>query len=606
MAAGLSAAVLLPSKAFVEAEDAATQLQNTLMDKNGVSAGFENLSKVAVQLGNQLPGATADFMSMASQLKGLGVSTDTIAGGALKAAAYLAVIGKDRGVTYESAAEAMGKLGKSFGIAANDMVPFADTLQRALHMGTDLTEIQYAMAKVSPGLKGLGVQGLGVANDLVPLVAMLTSTGMSGETAGTGLEKIVAAAAKKGKFTTIPALVKDLEKLNKLKPSEKLVKFQKLFGEEGARTAAVIAAGGYDEMVKKMEAQASMQLRINKSLGTLGNLWDAATGTFTNAMVAFATAYAPELKALTERINGLSEKLLNWADKNPGVIKNVLKMAGAFVGVKLAAAGVAFGIGLITKAMSANPIGLLVQAIAIAAPFIYEHWGEITEFMKTSWNDALIWIDAKFQGLVDGLLLAVNAVRGIFNFSDITVTLPKLSNSFSVGGVDKAPGVAVPPLISESVPKQSWFGGFFDKANDIGAHGMRPPGADSPVKIPAMPKVDTKGLGGFVGVVQGAKSAANQSPVKPPAMPSIDTKGFAGFVGDMGEAGQSAKPVATQSPLDRQRIVQSAAPAQPVKGAIEVNFNNAPQGMRVEPAKSGGNVNVKPNVGYRSFATGLQ
>ncbi|MGZ5001270.1 MAG: hypothetical protein ACXV7F_13310, partial [Methylomonas sp.] len=292
---------------------------------------------------------------------------------------------------------------------------------------------------------------------------------------------------------------------------------------------------------------------------------------FTNAMVAFSTAYAPELKALAEGINGLSEKLLNWSDKNPEVIKTVLKMAGAFVGVKLAAAGVAFGIGLITTAMKANPIGLLVQAIAIAAPLIYGHWGQITEFMKTSWNDALVWIDAKFQMFVDGLLLAANAVRGIFNFSDITVTLPKLSNSFSIGGAENSPGVAVPPLVSESVPKQGWFGGFFDKGNDIESHGMRPPGAKSPVKLPAMP--------------------------------SVNANGFDGFVSD---AGQGSAPAAAQSPLDRQRIVQAAAPAQPVKGSIEVNFNNAPQGMRVEPAKSGGNVNVKPNVGYRSFATGMQ
>jgi hypothetical protein len=563
MAAGLSAAVLLPAKAFVEAENAATQLQNTLMDKNGISAGFDSISKVAVQLGNQLPGTTADFMSMASQLKGLGVETETIAGGALKAAAYLAVIGKERGVTYELAAEAMGKLGKSFGIAAKDLVPFADTLQRALHMGTDLTEIQYAMAKVSPGLKALGVQGLGVANDLVPLVAMLTSTGMSGETAGTGLEKIVSAAAKQGKFTTIPALVKDLEKLNKLSPSEKLTKFQKLFGEEGARTAAVIAAGGYAEMARKMEAQASMQLRINKSLGTLGNLWEAATGTFTNAMVAFATAYAPELKALTANINSLTEKLLDWSAKNPEVIKTVLKMAGAFVGVKLAAMGIAMGIGLITTAMNANPIMLLVSAIAIAAPLIIDNWDLITSTLTNGWNNAVNGILSVWNGVVDGIMLGVNAVRDALNAL------------LGVFGDFQIPEIKMPDL---KLPSLSEIGGkigsmVFDM-NATAAHGMRPPGSESPVKMPALP--------------------------------SIDTKVFDGFLSDMGGAGQGVKPAPAQIPLDRQRLIQAAAPAQPVKGAIEVNFNNAPQGMRVEPTKSSGNVNVKPNVGYRSFATGMQ
>jgi hypothetical protein len=45
-------------------------------------------------------------------------------------------------------------------------------------------------------------------------------------------------------------------------------------------------------------------------------------------------------------------------------------------------------------------------------------------------------------------------------------------------------------------------------------------------------------------------------------------------------------------------------PQQPVRGNIDVNFKNAPQGMRVTPTKAGGPVSVTPNVGYRSFAGG--
>ena len=39
---------------------------------------------------------------------------------------------------------------------------------------------------------------------------------------------------------------------------------------------------GYEEFAKKMEAQASLNQRVNEQLGTLTNLWDAASGTFTN------------------------------------------------------------------------------------------------------------------------------------------------------------------------------------------------------------------------------------------------------------------------------------------------------------------------------------
>lgn len=49
------------------------------------------------------------------------------------------------------------------------------------------------------------------------------------------------------------------------------------------------------------------------------------------------------------------------------------------------------------------------------------------------------------------------------------------------------------------------------------------------------------------------------------------------------------------------------APAAQVKasGQIEVSFKDAPQGMRVEQAKTGGDVPINTNVGYRSYATGM-
>lgn len=491
MAAGLGAAILIPARAFVEAENAATQLQNTLMNKNGVSGGFKELSAIAIDLGNKLPGTTADFMAMASTLRSLGVSTEVLTGGALKATAYLAVVGKPLGVTYESAAQAVGKLGNSFGIAANDLLPFTDTLQRTLHLGIDLEQIQYAMARVSGPLKAVGKSGLGVANDLVPLVAMLVQSGVSGEEAGTGIKKMISVAAMHGKFTTIQAMVAGLEKMNKLAPSQKLMAFKKMFGEEHAGKAAIIAAGGYGEMIKKMEAQASLQQRINNSLGTLGNLWEAATGTFTNAMVAFATAYAPELKQLAQSINDVSGNLQAWCTANGPTIKMILETAAAFTGVKLACVGVAFGIGLITAAMRMNPIMLLVQAIAVAAPYIYEHWGEITEFFKTSFDGAITWIQAKFKNLIDGLMLGVNTIRHLFNFSDLAFKMPSFAPS----------------------------------------NGMIPPGA--------------------------------------------------------------------ASPLVRQRMIQSSRAT--VSGGIDVNFNNAPPGMRVQPQQQRGPFAVTPNVGYRTI-----
>ena len=512
MGAGLVTALALPTKAFIEAENAATQLQNTLMNQAGVSAGFAELSKIAIELGNKLPGTTADFMAMASQLKSLGVSTEVLTGGALNATAYLAVVGKPLGVTYETAAEAVGKLANAFGIVASDLVPFADVLQRTLHMGIDLQQMQYAMARVSGPLKAMGKQGIGVAKDLVPLVAMLIQAGVEGEQAGTGIKKMIEVSALKGKFTNISALVGDLEKLNTLDPAKKMEVFKKMFGEEHAGKAMIIAAGGYDAMLKKMEAQASLQQRINNSLGTLGNLWEAATGTFTNAMVALATAYAPELKQLADSINTISAKLQVWSAENGKTIKTVIEMAGAFIGLKLAFATTAIGIGLITAAMRANPLVMILQAIALAAPLIINNWGEITDFFKTRWEKLLNTMSKQFHSFVAMIEDLINGFRSIFNLGDIKLTLPSLPQGFADG-----------------------LGGYFSDASNVAAGGMRPPGQ-------------------------------------------------------------------AQLPADRKSILAARSI---VSGGISVDFNNAPQGMRVNPGQIRGPLAVTPNVGYRSILDGL-
>jgi len=149
-------------------------------------------------------------------------------------------------------------------------------------------------------------------------------------------------------------------------------------------------------------------------------------------------------------------------------------------------------LGVVNTLTRMNPFIAIATALITLAPLIYNNWGAITDFIKSSFDAAITWITDKFTAFIN----------------------------FFKNGLESLKSLA-PSL-----------GGFFDDAEKTQAHGMRPPGAESPT---------------------GGKN-----------------------------------------------IVQAGSPQ--VKGAIEVNFNNAPQGMRVEPTKSG-NVAVKPNVGYRSFAT---
>ena len=111
-----------------------------------------------------------------------------------------------------------------------------------------------------------------------------------------------------------------LAKLKNLNTVARLRVLQGIFGDDKETLQALdimITKGmdGYRATQKKMADQAALQERVNAQLGTLGSLWDAATGTFTNAMVNFGEAIAPEIKAITEWIAELSERLGDWAKK---------------------------------------------------------------------------------------------------------------------------------------------------------------------------------------------------------------------------------------------------------------------------------------------------
>lgn len=422
MAAGLGAGLALTTRAFMEQEDAVTQLKNTLMTSDGLTSGFEQLSKIATDLGNRLPGNTADFAAMASQMKALGVDTDTLIGGALEAAANLAVVGKPLGVTYDQAAESIGKLGRAFGISGKDMVPFADTLQRALHMGGELEQMQYAMSRISGPMKMLGKQGLAAANEMVPLVSLLSQAGLQGEAIGTGIQNMIETLTAKGEYKGVQSLVNYLEQIHKLDPAKQLeiLADRKMFGQHATK-ASIIGAGGYNQLVKNMAAQGSLNQRVENSLKTLTNRLDAMLGSVKNVAAGIADAYAPELKSIATWMNEASGKAMKWVNNNKPLINTIVKSALSFVGLKLALMGVGIALRILSNLAKTNIFLLLLQAAVIAAPFIMAHWGEITKYFKSHWQAAVDWVSNKFTefdnwitGIGDQISAVFQQVTGYF------------------------------------------------------------------------------------------------------------------------------------------------------------------------------------------------
>ncbi|HFC7958499.1 TPA: phage tail tape measure protein [Neisseria meningitidis] len=374
-----------PVAAYAQSETASTDLRAAMMDSSGkVGADYQRIDELATRLGDKLPGTTADFKNLMTMLLRQGLSAKTVLGGTGEAAALLAVQLKK---TPEEAAEMAAKLQDATRGTEKEMEAIMDQVQRLYYAGTDSNNILGAFTSLSPALDTLKIKGKAAMEQMSPLIGMLDQAGLSGEKSGNALRKVftrmmntakVGKAAKaagiqldftngKGEFGGFENMYKQLAKLKSLSTEKRLKLLQSIFGDDSETLQALntmIEKGkeGYDQFGKKLEAQASLRQRVNDQLGTLTNLWDAASGTFTNFLAKMGESVAPQLKELTKWIGGINEKLSDWAAKNPQTAAAVMKTA-AVIGVLLTAV---VGIG---AALSALLIPIALSKFAFFSLF---------------------------------------------------------------------------------------------------------------------------------------------------------------------------------------------------------------------------------------------
>ncbi|HEZ1381890.1 TPA: phage tail tape measure protein [Neisseria meningitidis] len=374
-----------PVSAYAQSETASTDLRAAMMDSSGkVGADYQRIDELATRLGDKLPGTTADFKNLMTMLMRQGISAKAVLGGTGEAAALLAVQLKK---TPEEAAEMAAKLQDATRGTEKEMVAIMDQVQRLYYAGTDSNNILGAFTSLSPALDTLKIKGKAAMEQMSPLIGMLDQAGLSGEKSGNALRKVftrmmntakVGKAAKaagiqldftngKGEFGGFENMYKQLAKLKSLSTEKRLKLLQSIFGDDSETLQALntmIEKGkeGYDQFGKKLEAQASLRQRVNDQLGTLANLWDAASGTFTNFLAKMGESVAPQLKELTKWIGGINEKLSDWAAKNPQTAAAIMKTA-AVIGIVLTAV---VGIG---AALSALLIPIALSKFAFFSLF---------------------------------------------------------------------------------------------------------------------------------------------------------------------------------------------------------------------------------------------
>lgn len=381
---GMSRMLGAPVEAFVRQDDALNSLQVAMMDKNGqVGASYEALKRQAVELGNQLPGTTADFVGTARALMEQGVAVDSVLNGGLKSASYLSVVLR---IPAEQAGEMAAKLREAYKLSDDELTKMADSMQRAkFAFGMKPGDLMAASSYQAPTLNQLGITGIGNTNKMLAIQGMAAQVGLEGSSFGTNFSMMLSRLAKgpemvdgatkgiKGEaddilkslgikfdffdknrnFAGLDHMVQELEKLkvikDKMGDEKALIVADALFGAEAGRPALILAQqgmAGYLKAQETMAKQADLQQRIEKTTSSTRNTFEALTGSVENFGAAMAGPAVQWLHPVINALNDATGWMTSFAEAHPTAVKWIGLLVGGlavaaitFLSVGVAAAG---------------------------------------------------------------------------------------------------------------------------------------------------------------------------------------------------------------------------------------------------------------------------
>ncbi|HEP0305540.1 TPA: phage tail tape measure protein [Providencia rettgeri] len=334
-----------------------------------------------------------------------------------------------------------------FKLNSNEMNRVSDALVATFtRSNVNLTMLGDTMKYVAPVASGLGVD----LETAAVAAGKLGDAGIQGSMAGTGLRSILGRLAEppkmagealdklkiktrdaKGNLRQFTDILAELDKkTKKMGTAERAGLFKHIAGEEAFSALSVLVdqagSGQLQAMIAEIKAAKGEAEKVAKTMtdnldGDLKNLTSAYEDV---GIQIFGGADSP-LRDITKRVTDLISKFGQWAKKNPELVKQITmitlglgavlavgggitlmiaaligplamaKLSLSVLGIKgsgflsllikpIKLIGTAFM--MLGRALLANPIILIITAIAGAAYLIYKYWDDIVPYAKKLWN----------------------------------------------------------------------------------------------------------------------------------------------------------------------------------------------------------------------------
>lgn len=334
-----------------------------------------------------------------------------------------------------------------FKLNSNEMNRVSDALVATFtRSNVNLTMLGDTMKYVAPVASGLGVD----LETAAVAAGKLGDAGIQGSMAGTGLRSILGRLAEppkmagealdklkiktrdaKGNLRQFTDILAELDKkTKKMGTAERAGLFKHIAGEEAFSALSVLVdqagSGQLQAMIAEIKAAKGEAEKVAKTMtdnldGDLKNLTSAYEDV---GIQIFGGADSP-LRDITKRVTDLISKFGQWAKKNPELVKQITmitlglgavlavggsitlmiaaligplamaKLSLSVLGIKgsgflsllikpIKLIGTAFM--MLGRALLANPIILIITAIAGASYLIYKYWDDIVPYAKKLWN----------------------------------------------------------------------------------------------------------------------------------------------------------------------------------------------------------------------------
>jgi hypothetical protein len=395
-----------PINAFAALESATQDLRISMTDAKGkVSADFEKISIEAGKLGNQLPGTTKDYMMAARALQTQGVKGDVIANGGLQASSY---VGALLDMNQAQSAEIIAKLREAHSLKADELVDAADLVQRGFFgFGIKPQDYLETAKYAASTYNTMGITGRLPMKETLAIQGMAAGVGLDGSSFGTNYAMMLRRTGEidtrmnkkskeakeikemlgehgidmnfyneKGQFGGNRNMLEQLAKLRKLNPLEQQKVLTRLFGVEAGRPAQILVQKGlegYDEALKTIDNQASLDQRIGMKMETLSSKLESLRGTLENVLAKMGTQAGNALKPISDGANSLlGGSIGKFFEANPAAgTAGILAggAAGALLLGRFGRAGGALVKSLIAR--GAPAAGALPAALPAAAPLVW-------------------------------------------------------------------------------------------------------------------------------------------------------------------------------------------------------------------------------------------